>query len=43
MSAEDFVEYTGIYNAIKNRESKASAWFSADPEATELTNALKEG
>lgn len=43
MSAEDFVEYTGIYNAIKNGESKASAWFSADPEATELTNALKEG
>lgn len=43
MSAEDFVEYTGIYNAIKNGESKASAWFSAAPEATELTTALKEG
>lgn len=43
MSAEDFVEYTGIYNAIKNGESKASAWFSAAPEATELTAALKEG
>lgn len=43
MSAEDFVEYTGIYNAIKNGESKASAWFSAALEATELTTALKEG
>ena len=43
MSTEDFVEYTGIYNAIKNGESKASAWFSAAPEATELTTALKEG
>lgn len=43
MSTEDFVEYTGIYNAIKNGESKASAWFSAAPEATELTAALKEG
>ena len=42
-TTEDFVEYTGIYNAIKNGESKASAWFSAAPEATELTTALKEG
>lgn len=41
MTAEDFVEYTGIYNAIKQGESKISDWFAADPEATELTSALK--
>lgn len=41
MTAEDFVEYIGIYNAIKGGESKISEWFAAEPEATELTAALK--
>lgn len=41
MTAEDFVDYVGIYNAIKGGESKPSEWFEAPPEATELTNALK--
>lgn len=41
MTAEDFVEYTGIYNAIKQGESKISDWFAAEPEANELTSALK--
>ena len=41
MDADDFVEYTGIYNAIRNGESKVSEWFDAEPEATELTEALK--
>lgn len=41
MTADDFVEYTGIFNAIKNGESRTSEWFDAQPEATELTNALK--
>lgn len=41
MTAEDFVDYVGIYNAIKGGESKPSEWFAAEPEATELTAALK--
>lgn len=42
MNADDFVEYVGIFNAIKNGESKVSEWFEAPLEATELTNELKE-
>lgn len=42
MTTDDLVEFTGIYNAIKNGESKAADWFSAEPEATELTATLKE-
>lgn len=41
MTADDFAEYVGIYNAIKGGESKIAEWFAAEPEATELTNALK--
>lgn len=41
MNAEDFVEYTGIYNAIKNGESKIAEWFEAEPVASELTAELK--
>lgn len=43
MNAEDFVEYVGIFNAIKNGESKISEWFEAERQATEITEALKEG
>ncbi len=42
MTADDFVEYTGIFNALKNNESKISDWFEAPTEATDLTNALNE-
>ena len=42
MNADDFVEYIGIYNAIKQGESKIAEWFEAEKEATELTSALKE-
>lgn len=42
MTADDFVEYTGIFNAIKGGESKVAEWFDAPAEATDLTNALKE-
>lgn len=42
MTADDFVEYIGIYNAIKGGESKVAEWFEAEPEATALTGALKE-
>lgn len=41
MNADDFVEYIGIFNAIKNGESKVAEWFDAPVEATELTEALK--
>ncbi len=41
MTADDFVEYVGIYNAIKNKESKISEWFEAETVASDLTNALK--
>lgn len=42
MNADDFVEYTGIYNAIKQGESKVAEWFESDPVASDLTNELKE-
>jgi len=41
MTSDDFVEYIGIYNAIKSGESKVAEWFEAEPEATALTGALK--
>ncbi len=41
MTSDDFVEYIGIYNAIKNKESKISEWFEAETVASDLTNALK--
>lgn len=42
MTADDLVEYVGIYNAIKGGESKAAEWFDAPTEANDLTAALKE-
>lgn len=42
MNADDFAEYIGIYNAIKQNESRISDWFEAEKKATELTAALKE-
>lgn len=42
MNADDFTEYIGIYNAIKQNESKVSDWFEAEKEASELTAALRE-
>ena len=41
MTADDFVEYIGIYNALKEGASKVSEWFEATPEANELTAAIK--
>ena len=41
MNADDFVEYTGIYNAIKQGESKIADWFESAPVASDLTNELK--
>ena len=42
MTADDLVDFIGIYNAIKQGESKASEWFDAPAEASELTQALKK-
>ncbi len=41
MTADDFVEYIGIYNAIKNGESKVADWFEGEKVSTDLTDALK--
>lgn len=41
MNADDFVEYTGIFNAIKQGESKIADWFESEPIANDLTNELK--
>lgn len=40
MDADDLVEFVGIYNAIKQGESKVSEWFESDPVASDLTNEL---
>lgn len=43
MTIDDFTDYIGIYNAIKNGESKVADWFEAEKVASELTDALKGG
>lgn len=42
MTNDDFVEYIGIFNAIKQGESKVSDWFEAEKVASNLTNDLKD-
>lgn len=41
MTIDDFTDYIGIYNAIKQGESKIAEWFEAEKTASELTDALK--
>ena len=41
MTSDDFVEYVGIYNAVKGGESKIADWFDAQKESNDLTEALK--
>lgn len=41
MTSDDFVEYLGIFNAIKGGESKVADWFEAEKTANELTDVLK--
>ena len=41
MTVDDFTDYIGIYNAIKNGESKVADWFEAEKVASDLTDALK--
>ena len=41
MTVDDFTDYIGIYNAIKQGESKVADWFEAEKVASELTDLLK--
>ena len=41
MTVDDFTDYVGIYNAIKQGESKIFEWFEAEKVASDLTDALK--
>ena len=41
MTIDDFTDYIGIYNAIKQGESKIAEWFEAEEVASDLTDALK--
>lgn len=40
MNADDFTTFIGIYNAIKQGESKIADWFETDAVASDLTNEL---
>ena len=40
MNADDFTAFIGIYNAIKQGESKIADWFETDTVASDLTNEL---
>lgn len=40
MNADDFTTFIGIYNAIRQGESKIADWFESDPVASELTSEL---
>ena len=42
MTADDFTEYIGIFNAIKGGESKVAEWFEAPKGASKFTDELKE-
>lgn len=41
MTVDDFTDYVGIYNAIKQGESKIAEWFESEKVASDLTDALK--
>lgn len=40
MNADDFTQFIGIFNAIKQGESKIADWFESDPVASDLTAEL---
>lgn len=42
MTSEDFVDYIGIFNGIKDGTAKPSDWFETAPEGSELDGKLKE-
>lgn len=41
MTVDDFTDYIGIYNAIKQGESKIADWFETEKEASQLTELVK--
>ena len=41
MTIDDFTDYIGIYNAIKQGESKIAEWFEEEKVASDLTDVLK--
>ena len=41
MTAEDFADYIGIYNSLKENNSKISDWFEYEKEATDLAHAIE--
>lgn len=41
MTAEDFTDYIGIYNSLKENNSKISDWFEYEKEATDLAQAIE--
>lgn len=43
MTADDFADFVGIYNAIKGGESKIADWFEAPKVAAKLTEELNGG
>lgn len=42
MNADDLVDYTGIYNSLKDGMSKVSDWFEYGTDASELANEIDE-
>jgi hypothetical protein len=41
MTTEDFIEYIGIFNSLKEGASKISEWFEAAPEANDVTQSIE--
>ena len=41
MTVDDFTDYVGIFNAIKQGESKIADWFETEKEASQLTDLIK--
>ncbi len=41
MTAEDFTDYIGIFNSLKENNSKISDWFEYEKEATDLAQAIE--
>lgn len=41
MTADDFADYIGIFNSLKENNSKISDWFGYEKEATDLAQAIE--
>lgn len=42
MTGEEFAEYVGIYNSIKDKDSTVASWFGTEERAADLTNAVND-